>query len=196
MNHKTDQRRPLRHAPPLLTITSARTENLDPLSRASIIRVCVAAHQEESFKHLFTYIPSGGYHFLAYQEQEIVSHAVVTTRWLQPEGMPIFRTAYVDAVATIPVLQGKGYGSTVMLELTHALSIGVGNYQIACLETDKPGFYTRLGWQSWRGPLAGRGENGLIPTPGVGVMIFRLPQTPRLNLDSGLTIEDQGGRIW
>ncbi|GAB4580395.1 MAG: hypothetical protein Fur0022_31360 [Anaerolineales bacterium] len=182
--------------PPLLTLTSARTEDLTPAAREAIIRVCVAAHQEQDFKNLFTYIPNNGLHFLAYQEDEIVSHAVVTTRWLQPEGWPLLRTAYVDAVATMPVLQGKGYGSSVMLELAHALKVGVGNYQIACLETDNPGFYTRLGWQRWRGPLAGRSAEGLIPTPGVGVMVLRLPPTPLLNLDSLLTIEIQKGRVW
>lgn len=181
---------------PDLTFTSARTEDLNAATREAIIRVCVAAHQENDFKNLFTYIPSGGLHFLAYQEGIVVSHAVVTTRWLKPEGLPLLRTGYVDAVATFPVLQGKGFGSTVMLELGRALGLGVGNYEIACLETDKPGFYTRLGWQSWRGPLAGRSETGLIPTPDVGVMILRLPQTPRLNLTEPLTIECQSGRIW
>lgn len=183
--------------PPFLSFTFARTEDLNSTTREAIIRVCIAAHRNEDFKHLFAYIPSGGLHFLAYVEQEVVSHAVVTTRWLKPEGLPVLRTAYVDAVATAPVSQGQGYGSTVMLELGRALVIGVGNYAIACLETDKPGFYTRLGWERWRGSLAGRGEDGLIPTPDQdGVMILRLPQTPMLNLDGELSIECQGERIW
>lgn len=176
-----------------LTLTSAQTEGLNEATRASIIQVCIAAHQEEDFKNLFSYIPSGGRHFLAYRETELVSHAVVTTRWLQPEGLPILKTAYVDAVATLPSYQRQGYGSSVMRHLAE----NIPDYEIACLETEKIGFYERLGWEVWRGPLAGRSEQGLLPTPEQkGVMILRMVGTPSLNLDGSLTIESQPGRIW
>jgi aminoglycoside 2'-N-acetyltransferase I len=174
-------------------IISSRTEDLDETTRAAIIQVCIAAHQEDDFNNLFTYIPSGGRHFLAYRGTAIVSHAVVTSRWLQPEGLPLLRTAYVDAVATEPAYQGQGYGSAVMCQLAKE----VDDYTIACLETDKPGFYARLGWELWRGPLAGRSIQGLVPTPNqTGIMILRLPHTPALDLDRGMTIECQTGRIW
>jgi GNAT superfamily N-acetyltransferase len=176
-----------------ITVTCARTEDLDPAAREAVIQVCVAAHQEDDFKKLFLYIPSGGRHFIGYRGAELVSHAVVTTRWLQPEGMPELKTAYVDAVATLPAYQGQGCASAVM----RRLASGIDDYTIACLETDRPGFYRRLGWEAWRGPLAGRSEQGLIPTPDQkGVMVLRLPHTPALDLDRGLTIECQGGRIW
>jgi aminoglycoside 2'-N-acetyltransferase I len=176
-----------------LIVTSARTENLDTATRASIIRVCIAAHQEEDFKHLFSYIPFGGLHFIARRGMELLSHAVVTTRWLQPQGQPLLRTAYVDAVATLPAYQGQGYGSAVMRQLAKELE----DYEIACLGTEHPSFYERLGWKAWRGPLAGRSEKGLIPTPEQqGIMVLPLPQTPPLNLDLGLTIECQAERIW
>ena len=72
-----------------------------------------------------------------------------------------------------------------------------GEYVIGCLETDRVEFYERLGWETWRGPLAGRSEQGLIPTPEQkGIMVLRLSQTPVLNLDSTLTIECQEERIW
>jgi hypothetical protein len=117
----------------------------------------------------------------------------VTTRWLQPEGLGLLKTAYVDAVATSPECQGQGYGSAVM----RALAAGLDDYEIACLETDGPSFYERLGWELWRGPLAGRGENGLVPTPDqTGVMVLRLARTPALDLDKGLSIEGDSGRIW
>jgi hypothetical protein len=70
-------------------------------------------------------------------------------------------------------------------------------YVIACLETDREGFYERLGWQTWHGPLAGRNGSSLVPTPEQhGIMILRLSQTPPLDFDSLLTIECQPGRIW
>lgn len=152
-----------------------------------------AAHQEEDFKHLFSYIPLGGRHFLAYQGEELVSHAVVTTRWLQPEEQPLLKTAYVDAVATLPSYQTQGYGAAVMQHLAE----NIADYEIACLETDIPAFYERLGWEVWRGTLGGRSEQGVIPTPEqTGIMILRLERTPMLNLDGELTIECTPGRIW
>jgi aminoglycoside 2'-N-acetyltransferase I len=176
-----------------ITVTFARTEDLNAATRAAIIQLCIAAHQEEDFKNLFSHIPSGGRHFLAYREEELVSHAVVTTRWLQPEYQPVLKTAYVDAVATLPVYQGQGYGSALMQHLAN----NIADYAIACLETELPAFYQRLGWELWRGALAGRSEEGLIPTPvQMGIMILRLAGTPALNLDGLLTIECEGGRIW
>lgn len=175
-----------------IQIQSSSTAELDAATRAAIIRVCIAAHAEEDFQKLFDYIPSGGRHFLAWQGDDLVSHAVVTTRCLQPEGHLPLKTAYVDVVATHPAGQGQGYGSAVM----RALAQGIDDYAIACLETDVPGFYTRLGWEIWRGPLAGRGAEGLVPTPEQeGILVLRLPHTPALDLDSLLTIEIDG-RIW
>ena len=175
-------------------VKNFNTEELVLDIRNAIIDLCIAAHQEEDFKNLFTYVPSGGLHFLGFQGEHLVSHAMVTTRWLQPEGQPLLKTAYVDAVATLPMHQGQGYGSALMRHLASTID---QEFEIACLETERAGFYEQLGWQVWRGPLAGRSEQGLIPTPEQkGIMVLRLSQTPALDLDSTLTIECQGGRIW
>jgi len=175
-------------------ITSARTEDLKEPIRNAIIELCVDAHQEQDFRNLFTYISSGALHFLAFHDKLLVSHAMVTTRWLQTENQPLLKTAYIDAVATLPAYQGQGYGSALMRRLASDID---REYMIACLETDRETFYERLGWQTWRGRLAGRGEQGLIPTPEQrGVMVLRLSQTPVLDLNSLLTIESQTGRIW
>jgi aminoglycoside 2'-N-acetyltransferase I len=133
-----------------INVTSARTEELNADTRAAIIHVCRTAHQEDDFTHLFSYIPSGGIHVLAYQEQELVSHAVVTTRWLQPEGLPLLRTAYVDAVATLPAYQGQGIGSRAMRHLASVIS----DFEIACLETDRVSFYAQLSWGGVAGTVS------------------------------------------
>jgi aminoglycoside 2'-N-acetyltransferase I len=176
-------------------VRSFKTEELDADTRDAIVNLCVIAHQEDDFKNLFSYVSSGAWHFLAFQDEELVSHAMVTTRWLQPEGHPILKTAYIDAVATLPSAQGRGHGSTLMRHLAQRID---GEYVIGCLETDdRAGFYERLGWELWRGPLAGRSEQGLIPTPDQkGIMVLRLSRTPALNPDSMLTIECQEERIW
>ena len=175
------------------TVAFAATEDLDPGTRAEIVQVCIAAHDEQDFERLFTFIPSGGRHFMAYRGKELVSHAVVTTRWLHIGGVRRVKTAYVDAVATRPAYQRQGYGTAVL----QLLAENVDDYDICCLETDRRQFYERLGWQLWRGALAGVSDAGVIPTPDQhGVMILRLRRTPELDLDGELTIECDGERIW
>jgi len=179
--------------PDEVAVTMITTEDLTPAQRAEVIDVCVAAHENEDFNNLFTFIPSGGRHLLVRRGTELVSHAVVTTRWVQPEGLRELKTAYVDAVSTLPEYQLLGYGSTTM----NRLASEIDDYEISCLQTDRTGFYERLGWEVWRGPLAGRGEHGLIPTPEQrGVMVLRLARTPPLDLEKLLTIEPQPERIW
>jgi aminoglycoside 2'-N-acetyltransferase I len=176
-------------------VRSVRTEDLDAGLRATVIRVCVESHADDDFERLFTDIPVGGLHVLGYDGSELVSHAVATTRWLQPAGHPPLATAYVDAVSTLPSHQGRGHATAVMRRLAREVA---GDHAIACLETELAGFYERLGWEPWRGPLAGRHDDGtLVPTPEQsGVMVLRLPGTPVLDLDALLTIECQPRRIW
>jgi aminoglycoside 2'-N-acetyltransferase I len=175
------------------TVSSIWTRDVGPALRSEIVRLCVAAHREQDFENLFTYLPGDGLHVLAADAEQVVGHAVVTTRWLQPGTLPPLRTAYVDAVATSPGHQGRGIGTAVMRYLADA----VADFDLACLEADRPGFYERLGWQEWRGPLGGRSEQGLIATPDqAGIMILRLPATPRLDPSEQLTIEATDVRIW
>jgi GNAT superfamily N-acetyltransferase len=170
------------------------TEELDAARRAEVIELCIAAHESELFRELFTHIPSGGRHFLASHDGALVSHAVVTTRWAQPEGQRILKTAFVDAVSTRPDCERRGFGSATM----RTLAANIDDYEIGCLQTDEMEvFYERLGWERWEGPLAGRTDRGLHPTPEQrGVMVLRLPSTPPLDLSALLTIEQQSYRIW
>jgi len=179
--------------PTRLDISLRRTRQLDAALRATIVELCTEAHGKD-FSRLFFYLPTDGLHFIAHRDDQIVSHAVATTRWVQPERLPILRTAYVDAVATLPAYQRRGYGSAVIRELIAHIT----DYDLACLETNQVIFFERLGWQRWRGPRAGRAPDGqLTPTPDQQtIMILRLPITPPLDLDRLLTIETQTGRIW
>jgi aminoglycoside 2'-N-acetyltransferase I len=175
-------------------IDTRRTSELDETARADVVRLCIDAHQEPDFENLFSYLPPEGLHVLARSGDKLVGHAVVTNRWLQPEGLPLLRTAYVDAVATSPAARGRGIGTAVMHRLAEAIE---DDFDIACLETESVPFYQRLGWEGWRGPLAGRSDDGLIPTPDQkGIMILRLPGTPALDLNLLLTIESHPARIW
>ncbi len=176
-----------------LVLKTARMSELDDATRKAIVDVCVDAFKDPVFYDLFSYLRPVDLHVMAYRETNLIGHAVVSTRWMQPEGLPILRSAYIDAVAVASAEQGKGVGNAVMQQI----AVVIQDYEIAGLETDKFGFYESVGWERWPGSLAGRGENGLIPTPDQhGVMILRLPKTPALNLNGLLTIEDQGARIW
>ena len=174
-----------------ITMKTCWTKDINEAERSAIVRLCTAAHQVD-FGPLFSFLPPDGLHVLAYDEGQLVSHAVVTTRWLQPDNLPLLKTAYVDAVATDPAYQGQGIGSSVMRHLASAIQ----DYELACLETERVSFYAQLGWDVWRGPLAGRKGAELLPTPDQkGIMILRLTHTPPLDLDGSLTVE-YDGRIW
>jgi GNAT superfamily N-acetyltransferase len=169
------------------------TRELTPDRRAQVIDLCIAAHEEEDFRRLFSFVAEAGRHFLGFVDGELVTHAVVQIRWAQPEGLPELRAAYVDAVSTAPNHQDRGYGTATM----RTLGASIDDFDIGCLQTDRTSFYAHCGWEEWRGPLAGRGEDGLIPTPEQrGVMVLRVPRTPALDLDRMLTIEQQPERIW
>ena len=174
-----------------IIIDTRQTKDLNEAECSAIVSLCTEAHQTD-FGPLFTFLPPDGLHVLAYSEARLVGHAVVTTRWLQPDTLPLLKTAYVDAVATNPAYQGQGIGSSVMRHLASVIQ----DYDLACLETERVSFYAQLGWEEWRGPLAGRKGTELLPTPDQkGIMILRLASTPPLNLDGSLTVE-YDGRIW
>jgi aminoglycoside 2'-N-acetyltransferase I len=113
-----------------MVLRTLRTNELDEATRSAVIRLCIDAHQEEDFRNLFSYLPPDGLHVLADLGGELVGHAVVTTRWLQPLDLPLLRTAYVDAVATSPAQQRRGVGSAVM---SHLASVVV-DFDVACLD--------------------------------------------------------------
>ena len=59
------------------------------------------------------------------------------------------------------------------------------------------GFYERLGWELWHGPLFVRTEHSVERSPDdEEVMIYRLPSTPELDLSAPLSAEWREGEIW
>ena len=176
-----------------LFLRTVHTCDLTDSEKDEIAALCTAAFGDDC-SLLFTKYIFEGLHSLGTMGDRLVSHAVVTTRWLQPENQPLLRTAYVDAVATLPAFQNQGYGGAVMRYLAEAIT----DFDVACLQTERVSFYAQNGWKEWTGPLAGRARTGeLIPTPGQkGVMVLALPRTPALDFNSLLSIEDQVERIW
>jgi aminoglycoside 2'-N-acetyltransferase I len=176
-----------------VVVTTRISADLDAAERAAVIEVCNAANDTDAFRELFDLVPPDGRHVLVHRGGDLVSHAVASTRGVQPAGLPVLRTAFLDAVATRPEEQHRGHGSAALRRMAAVIA----DFDVGCLQTDVRGFYEPLGWEPWLGPLAGRGDDGLIPTPSqTGVMILRLPNTPVLDLHALLSIECQPRRIW
>ncbi len=174
-----------------------RTGQIEPPVRRQIIDLCtIAFGHKESFEPLFDFLQEQGVHALGRLDGVLVSHAVYTPRWMQVNDGPLLRCAFVDAVATLPEHQRKGFGAAVMRRLAQEMP-GEG-FEIGGLSTGTPVFYESVGWERWRGPLAGRTANGLVLTPQEdGVMVLRLPKTPAFDpAQDRLSIEDQISRIW
>jgi len=176
-----------------LVLRTRRTSALEQRTRDRIVSLCIEAHEDVEFARLFDHLPPEGLHVLGWMRGRLVGHAVVTDRWLQVAAGPLLRTAYVDAVAVSPGVQGRGVGSALMRRLADVITA----FDVACLQTDRVGFYERLGWEEWRGPLGGRSADGLVPTPQQrGVMVLRLPRTPELDPAAPLSIEASRETIW
>ena len=120
------------------------------------------------------------------------SHACWLARRLQPGTHRPLRTAYVEAVATDPYHQRKGYATVVMRRLATAIS----GYELGALSPATASLYERLGWRKWRGALSIRTDTGPFATPEEEVMVLRLPGSPQLYLDGPLSAEWRQGELW
>jgi len=157
---------------------------------AEITTLCSRAFEQDYAPFLATFPQP--VHVLAFLEGTLVSHALWVTRWLQQSDGPLLRTAYVEGMATEPTLQGHGYGTAVMRRLAEEIR----DHDLGALSTSSVGFYTRLGWELWRGPLSVRTVQGALPCPEDSAMILRLPSTPPLDLDGPLSVEWREGEVW
>jgi aminoglycoside 2'-N-acetyltransferase I len=169
---------------------------LDSGVRTQIIRLCESAYHED-FSKLFAQFPNS-VHVMARDERGVLlSHAEFVPRSLQPAGLPVLRTAYVEAVATAPGEQHKGLATAVLRQLLDVVAAD-DTWELAALSPSDPGFYERRGWELWRGPLAIRGAGHLEPSPeDEQVMIRRLPRTPAaIDTTALLTAEWRKGELW
>ena len=136
----------------------------------------------------------GGVHFFVEVAGEVVSHASVVERELQMADQPI-RTGYVEAVATAPRFQRRGYGSSVMHEVNAHIREA---FELGALGTGEHGFYERLGWQAWRGPTLVRTDAGPRRTPDEDgfILVLPTPTSPPLDLDAPLSCDWRPGDVW
>ena len=172
-----------------LTLRTIPARHLDPRKADEILALCSAAYEEDfrAYMDLFT----DPVHVLAEEDGRLVSHALWIERVLEADHRLQLHTAYVEAVATLPEVQGRGYGSAVMRALGAAVQTG---YDLAALSPSDPAFYARFGWELWQGPLLVRTDVGTEAAgeeaaPDEEAMILRLPATPPLDLTWSLSVE-------
>jgi aminoglycoside 2'-N-acetyltransferase I len=136
----------------------------------------------------------GGVHVLVEDGGEIVSHGAVVRRTLEIDGTVVL-TGYVEAVATWPQHQHRGYGTLVMRDIREIIA---ADYELGALSTGVPEFYERLGWERWRGPTGVRTPRGVEETPDDdgGIMILRTPTSPRLDVNAPIVCDWREGDVW
>ncbi|HEY3524079.1 MAG TPA: GNAT family N-acetyltransferase [Candidatus Limnocylindrales bacterium] len=137
---------------------------------------------------------SGGIHVLVEDDGEIRSHAAVVERDIEAAGH-LLDTGYVEAVATWPEHEGRGYGSAAMTEANAVIG---ERYELGALGTGRFTFYERLGWERWLGPTFVREVDGVRRTPDDdgAVFILRTPTTPPLDLGAELICDWRPGDVW
>ena len=156
---------------------------------AQVAELCRVAY-DEPFEEILRAFEDPT-HVLGFLGDSLVSHALWVPRDLLYGGSPL-RTAYVEAVATHPRHQGRGYASALLRRLASEIT----GFDLGVLSPSDTRFYERLGWERWRGPLLLSTAQGPLETPLEEVMILRLPRTPALDLDRALTAFWRPGEIW
>ena len=166
------------------------SDALSPHAHRAILAMCRAAYERDLGPILATFRDPT--HVLGYRDEELVSHALWITRWLQAGDRSPLRTAYVEAVATAPPYQRRGFASAVL----RRLEMEIHGFELAALCPAAEELYAKLGWFKWRGPLFIRQEEKLVATPDETVMVLPLPQTPQLNPHESLSAEWREGELW
>lgn len=160
--------------------------------REQIRVLCSVAYQEDFTAYLQLLSPAT--HVLGYADGELVSHVAWVERELRVGGLGSLRTAYIEAVATLPSHQGHGF-ATALMQATPSL---LHEFQLAALAPSDATFYQRLGWRMWEGPLSYIDPSGAqIDTPDEEVMIYPLPLTPsNLDVRASLTTKWRAIEVW
>ena len=188
---------PLPHPSDDLRVRHLASSDLQPAEVAAIRALMTAAFgddEEEGFDDTDWEHAQGGVHVVVDSGGEIVAHAAVVDRTLHVAGHPI-RTGYVEAVATAPARQGTGLGTVAMREIGALIE---GSYELGALGTGSHHFYERLGWQTWRGPLFVRAQDGERRTPDDDgyLMVLTTARTPPLDLAAPIRCDWRPGDVW
>lgn len=175
----------------------AQTDELLPDEAAAIEGLCEAAF-DEPWDGAWERI-GPGLHVMAEADGRALAHAMVVDRrlYLGHEADLALDVGYVEWVATLPALQGRGHGTRVMREIGRIIA---DEYALGALGTGSNGFYERLGWETWSGQTFVRMLDGQrIRSPGEDghVMVLRTPRTPSdLDPSGPIAVDWRPGDAW
>jgi aminoglycoside 2'-N-acetyltransferase I len=167
----------------------AEMEALRALMWAAFAHDADGEFSEDDWQHAL-----GGVHVVLDVGGTILSHASVVERILEVDGRAL-RTGYVEAVATRPGHEGRGYGSAVMAVASDVIR---RDFELGALGTGRFAFYERLGWERWRGPSSVRATGGTLATPDEDgwIMVLRTPTTGTISLDAPISCDWRPGDVW
>jgi aminoglycoside 2'-N-acetyltransferase I len=136
----------------------------------------------------------GGTHALVEVDDLVVAHASVVPRRLELPERVLF-TGYVEAVATHPLFQRRGYAGAAMLRIGEVIQ---DTYDIGALSTAIPSFYVKFGWQRWLGMTFVNVPEGRLRTEedDDGVLVLRTPRTGSIDLELPITCDHRFGDVW
>jgi aminoglycoside 2'-N-acetyltransferase I len=173
----------------------ATTEELTAEELAALRRLLFEAFggrfDEHDWEHTL-----GGVHVLATEDDGVVAHGAVVPRTLVTGGRAL-RTGYVEGVATGVGRQGQGLATAVMAEVGQVIQ---EDYELGALADGSgiPGFYQRLGWETWQGPtfVAGpRGRERTAEEDG-SILVLRTPATGELDPAGSIVCDWRAGDVW
>jgi GNAT superfamily N-acetyltransferase len=179
-------------AVPAHAIEVVAHDALGPRRADELLALCSAAYEEDFAPHFA--LLGEAMHVLLSIDGRLVAHAAWVARTLRVgDRREPLACAYVEAVATWPALQRRGFGTAVLRAVPPLL----GDFDIAALSPSEPAFYARSGWEPWSGPLFCLHDGRRVATPGEDVMVYRLSRTPvDLALDGALEADWRPGDIW
>ena len=131
-------------------------------------------------------------HVLGYVGERLVAQALWLTRRLRVGAGPWLEAADIEGVATHADFRRRGYGSAVMRRLQGEIS----GFDLGVLSPSQEGWYRRLGWEHWLGPLFIVKDGVAEATPDDYVMVYRTPKTGALDLTASLTGEWRPFELW
>jgi aminoglycoside 2'-N-acetyltransferase I len=176
-------------------LRTATTAELTPGELEALRELVFGAFGERFDEHDWEHT-LGGTHVLVVDDGEPVAHGAVVPRVLVAGGREL-RTGYVEGVATRADRRGRGLASLVMREVGRVVE---GEYELGALADGSgiPGFYQRLGWETWQGPtfVAGpRGRERTAEDDG-SVLVLRTPATGALEVTGSITCDWRPGDVW
>jgi aminoglycoside 2'-N-acetyltransferase I len=173
------------HAAP----TEALSSHLRTHIRSLLDKAFEGDFADEDWAHAL-----GGLHVWLTGSGGLISHGSLVERTLVCSGHRLL-VGYVEAIATDPAHQRRGYGTIIMNRIGELIR---ERYPLGALSTGSHAFYETFGWERWRGPTSVDGPGGRRRTPDDdgGIMILRTARSPLVDLDGEIVCDWRPGDVW